>query len=80
MHSEKLRDAIREKEMVGVEANDLWRIPYLDKLLGQRQELVYLGLEEEENRVEELINRLYAFLFITMYQCLCTTINDNNIC
>ena len=55
---EKLRDAIREKELVEVEMHDQWRIPYLNKLLGQRQELVYLGHEIEETRVEELINSL----------------------
>ena len=56
--AEKLRDAIREKESVAVEVNDQWRIPYLNKLLEQRQELIYLGLEKGENRVEELINSL----------------------
>jgi hypothetical protein len=36
---DKLRSAIREKELVDVEVQDQWRIPYLNKLLGQRQEL-----------------------------------------
>ena len=53
---EKLKEAIKTKETVAVEKGDLWRIPYLSKLLGQRQELVYLGEEVEE--VSNLINSL----------------------
>jgi hypothetical protein len=53
---EKLKEAIKTKEKVAVEEGDLWRIPYLSKLLGQRQELVYLGEEVEE--VSNLINSL----------------------
>ena len=53
---EKLKEAIRIKETVAVEEGDMWRIPYLSKLLGQRQELVYLGEEVEE--VSNLINSL----------------------
>ena len=55
---DKLRNAIREKEMVEVEAQDQWRIPYLNKLLGQRQELDYMGEENGKNEVENLINSL----------------------
>ena len=54
----KLREAIRVQEKAQVEESDKWRIPYLNKLLCQRQELDYLGLEEEKTRVEELINSL----------------------
>ena len=53
---EKLKEAIKTKETVAVEEGDLWRIPYLSKLLGERQELVYLGEEVEE--VSKLINSL----------------------
>ena len=53
---EKLKEAIRIKETVVVDEGDSWRIPYLSKLLGQRQELVYLGEEVEE--VSSLINSL----------------------
>ena len=53
---EKLKEAIRIKETVAVEEGDMWRIPYLSKLLGQRQELVYLGEEVEE--VSNQINSL----------------------
>jgi hypothetical protein len=55
---DKLRGAIREKELVDVEVQDQWRIPYLNKLLGQRQELDYLGQEMGKTRVVDLINSL----------------------
>ena len=50
---DKLKEAVRQKEMVTV---DKWRIPFLNKLLGQRQELAYLGEDTEE--ASELINSL----------------------
>ena len=55
---EKLRNAVRRKEQVEVEANDEWRIQYLNKLLAQRQELDYLGQEVEKTMVDDLINSL----------------------
>ena len=55
---EKLRNAIRMKEMTVVEDSDQWRIPYLSKLLGQRQELGYMGEELEKTRKDDLINSL----------------------
>ena len=33
---EKLREAIRKKELADIDDQDKWRIPYLNKLLGQR--------------------------------------------
>ena len=54
----KVKDATRKKEKAEVQAQDEWRIPYLSKLLGQRQELEYLGLEEEKTVVENLISSL----------------------
>ena len=47
----KLREAIRVQEKAQVEEFYKWRIPYLNKLLCQRQELDNLGLEEEKTRV-----------------------------
>ena len=44
------------KETVRVDDENKWRIPYLSKLLGQRQELAYLGEEVEE--ISKLINSL----------------------
>ena len=40
----KVKDATRTKEKAQIQAQDEWRIPYLSKLLGQRQELEYLCL------------------------------------
>ena len=54
----KLRDALRRKEQVEVQPDEEWRIPYLNKLLAQRQELDYLGQEEEKTTVDDLINSL----------------------
>ena len=57
----KLREEIRKKELVKIDDHDKWRIPYLSKLLGQRQELVYQGMDQEEEemtRIEELISSL----------------------
>ena len=45
---------------MGVEENDERRIPYLSKLLAQRQELDYLGQEVEKTMVDDQIfNYLY---------------------
>ena len=57
----KLREQIRKKETVEIENQEKWRIPYLSKLLGQRQELVYQGMDKEEEemtRIDDLINSL----------------------
>ena len=55
---DKLRYAIRRKEQVEVKANGEWRIPYLKKVLAQRQELDYLGQEMEKSMVDDRINSL----------------------
>ena len=52
----KLREAVVNDEIVTVEDADMWRIPLLGKLLGQRQELEYLGAELDET--SDLINSL----------------------
>ena len=43
---------------VKIEGEDMWRVKYLGTLLGQRQELHYLGHEIEKVRVTELIDSL----------------------
>ena len=53
---DNLKEAVRMKEGVSVDEFDRWRIPYLGKLLGQKQELTYLGEEVEE--ISSLINSL----------------------
>ena len=52
----KLKEAIKKKETVTVEDIDLWRIPYLDKLLGGKQEVAYMGEDVEE--ISSQINSL----------------------
>ena len=52
----KLKEAIKKKETVTVEDIDLWRIPYLDKLLGRKQEVAYMGEDVEE--ISSQINSL----------------------
>ena len=56
---EKLREAIIEKETVTVQDMDKWRIPLLDKLLATRQNMEYMGEEENEvSRMTDLIDSL----------------------
>ena len=47
-----------ERETVAPNEEDEWRLPYLAKLLEQRVQLHTLGMSEEEERVQELINSL----------------------
>ena len=54
----KLRERIRASMVVPVERVNIWRIEYLDKLLAQRQELAYLGLSTEKEKVQDLISSL----------------------
>ena len=53
-----LRESIGRSLQVPVENINSWRIIYLDKLLAQRQELSYLGLSMEKEKVQELIDSL----------------------
>ena len=52
----KLKDALVQKETVPVEEREKWRIPLLNKLLIQKQELLYLGEDIED--ISGLINSL----------------------
>ena len=56
----RLRDALAAGELVEVQPQDEWRLPYLCSLLRQRREAFNLALDEEENNVTELINSLVA--------------------
>ena len=47
-----------EREVVEPPLQDTWRLPYLAKLMRQRQQLHSLGLKVEEERVQQLINSL----------------------
>ena len=37
---------------------DAWRLPFLSKLLEQREKLHWMGMDREEERVQELIDSL----------------------
>ena len=52
----RLKEAIIQKKEVAVLEEDRWRLAYLSKLLEQRQELNYLGLDITE--VNSYINSL----------------------
>ena len=54
--SDKMKDAIGQSETVQVIDNDKWRIPFLNKLLGHRQEISYLG--ENIQTISDQINSL----------------------
>ena len=47
-----------KKEAVEPPPEEAWRLPYLAKLLGQQDQLHTLGMEEEETRVQLLIDSL----------------------
>ena len=53
---DKLKDALVRHEIAPVEEREKWRIPFLNKLLIQKQELFYLG--EDIDNISELINSL----------------------
>ena len=47
-------------ETVEVPQQDRWRLPYLSSLLSQRREVHNLALEEDEDRLTDLIDSLVA--------------------
>ena len=56
--SSQLKKMLHQKEQVMVPMQDKWRVQYLGTLLAQRQELAYMGEDEEEKQVAELIESL----------------------
>ena len=54
----QLRNALIAAEMVEVPLVDQWRLSYLLSLLSQKTQAHSLVLEEQESRLEELINSL----------------------
>ena len=54
--SEKLKESIGNLEIVEYDPTDFWRIPFLNKLLGHKQEQSYLGIDTGE--ISDLINSL----------------------
>ena len=55
---ELIRQLVTRKEAVAPPPQSAWRLPYLTKLLQQRQELHYRGLKEAEEEMQELINAI----------------------
>ena len=54
----ELLNRAMEREVVEPPPEDAWRLPYLAKLMRQRQQLHRLGLKVEEEGVQQLINSL----------------------
>ena len=54
----RLKAALQSEEVVDVPALDRWRLSYLSSLLRQRGEAHYLALEDDEQRITDLINSL----------------------
>ena len=52
----KVRSAVRQRELVPVPPVDLWRLPYLRRLLEQRLQHHYRRDKEEETRIQSLID------------------------
>ena len=53
-----LKEQLVSSEEVPVPAEDLWRVPYLKKLLDQRLDAHYAGNQEELDRLSPLIDSL----------------------
>ena len=53
-----VRTTIMERETVAPPPEDVWRLPFLSKLLEQREKLHWVGMDREEERVQELIDLL----------------------
>ena len=56
--SGSIRSGLREKEAVHVQDQDKWRVGYLGLLLAQRQSWKYMGAEDEEEEVQNLVDSL----------------------
>ena len=54
----RVREALMESERVEPAAMDGWRCSYLSKLLEQRQEAHYRGMEGEKDTLTEMIESL----------------------
>ena len=56
----RIRSELKRKYRVVPDTCDLWRLPYLDKLLSQRLEAFYCGDTEGEKQIDKLIHSLVA--------------------
>jgi hypothetical protein len=53
-----IRAGLKETEAVQVQDEDKWRVGYLGLLLAQRQSWKYMGAEDEEKEVQDLLDSL----------------------
>ena len=53
-----VRKSLSERETVTVPPGDTWRVPYLAKLLETRQQLYYMGKEDELELCQKIIESL----------------------
>ena len=56
--SASIRAGLKETEAVQVQDEDKWRVGYLGLLLAQRQAWKYMGAEDEEKEVQDLLDSL----------------------
>ena len=49
---------VRQNELVPVQPEDFWRLPYMKRLLEQRLQYNYSGEREKEAKIQSLINFL----------------------
>ena len=54
----KMKSALHSMEMVEVHPQDSWRSEYLCTLLRQHQEAVFMGMEESQEEIQDLIDSL----------------------
>ena len=54
----QIRSAVRSNELVPVPLEDMWRLPYLKRLLEQRLQYHYRGEKEKETQTQSLIDSL----------------------
>ena len=53
-----VRTTIMERETLAPPSEDAWRLPFLSNLLEQREKLHWMGMDREEEMVQELIDSL----------------------
>ena len=54
----KIKETLRKEEMVHMSVEDEWRLLYLQRILGERMTAHFQSNQEEEERLQSLINSL----------------------
>ena len=55
---DKVKSVLLESGELEIAREDIWRVKFLKTLLEQRQEWHYLGDQDEEDKVQKLIDSL----------------------